>query len=195
MNFFAKTTLASAVAVAGLLSSVSLGFGTASATSVSGNIYLEGSFSVNARVFGAATAFNSFSGVTVSGADGGYSGVGVGTPVPMTGFSFLDFSPVQNEWSFSFDGNTYSFDLSSVHVDSRSRSLLVVSGTGIAHIGGLSDAAGTWTLTANGTTKQFTAQFDPPADAIPDGGATTLCLLGLATIALGLGRRFQVSKV
>lgn len=198
MRNLARTTLVTPIGFLCTVCGLLLTSASATATPVNGTVFFEGSFEVNARVFGAATRFNSFSGVTVTAGNGLYADVPVGTPVSMVGFSYLSFAPVDNQWEFSFDGNTYSFDLNSVHIDSQSRAVLVLSGTGIAHITGSDPTPGTWTLTANGNTETFTAEFDPPYGVIvvgvPDGGATTFGLLGLASLSLGLLRRIAARK-
>lgn len=168
-----------------------------SATPVSGEVLFSGNFSGDARVFGAATQFRSFSGVNVTGGTGLYAGL-PSVPVAMDGFSFTSLtSPVLDVWDFSVNGIVYSFDLGSVEIVSRNRVTLVLQGTGYAHISGLDATAGTWTLTANGNTKTFIAAFDPPAAAavVPDSGATTLGLFALTLVLLGVLRKTVLRRV
>lgn len=171
-----------------------LATGSATATPVYGTVFFEGSFIPDARVFGSATRFVSFSDVTVTGGTGLYAGL-ESEEVSMDGFTFAG-SPVLDVWDFTtLAGNIYSFDLSSVQIQSRSRSVLVLTGTGVANISGFDSGAGTWTLTANGNTRHFTAEFDPPfkAAAVPDGGAT-VGLLGLALLSVASFGRIIARK-
>ncbi len=165
-----------------------LSAGNTSANTVYGEVFFDGRFTGNARVFGAMTRFNSFSDVMVTGGNGSYQGL-PSVPVSMQGFTFSTSLVLDNVWNFSIGDTAYSFDLSSVRIVSRNRSVMTLEGTGTAEISGLQSASGTWTLTANGTTKRFTAAFDPPANAVPDRGATTILLLAGATLLLvGLRR-------
>jgi hypothetical protein len=169
------------------------------ATPIGGEVSFAGSFVPNARIFGAMTRFDSFSDVTVTGTQGLYAGT-ESAAVTMNGFTFLDFTPpVLNEWEFTMGGRTYSFDLDSLHIDTQNRGWLVLSGTGVARITGYDPTPGTWSLTAYGSSKTFTATFDPPSangavEPLSDGGATTLGLLGFASVLLGLLRRNVVRK-
>jgi len=200
VKYFAKIFGGAGVlsAICGLLLSSS----NATAVSVYGSIFLEGSFRVDSRVFGAATAFTALSGVTVyQPGTGLYEDVPVSTDIPfLTGFAFELSDPTPDLlWQFTtLDGTTYSFDLASATKESHGRSTLRLSGTGTANITGYGSAVnGIWSLTASvrraedGTPiRHFTAEFDPEfqVTAVPDGG-TTLTLLGIGTLLLGWSRK------
>jgi len=189
VKYFARNSLVAVVAILSLAVTAI----NANATPVSGEVLFAGKFSGNARVFGAMTRFNSFSDVTVTGGSGLYETV-PSVPVSMQGFSFTSLpSPVLDIWEFTAGGITYNFDLSSVEIVSRDRGTMVLQGTGFAQISGFESAAGTWTLTAYGSSKTFTAAFDPPT-GIPDGGATTVGLLGLSLMLLSVLRKTAVRK-
>ena len=165
---------------------------TASAVGITGEISLDGSYTVNVANFNAgfATKFTSFSGVAVSAAPtGAYAGT-AGSAVTHSGFKFDPFvGPIIPLWTFTSGGLTYSFDLVSMGIDFRNKKSIVMSGSGLAHITGFDDTVGNWLLSANtaGTTFSFSST-NASEEAVPEAGAT-LPLLGLAVMGLGLFRK------
>jgi hypothetical protein len=90
-------------------------------------------------------------------------------------------------WTFTYLGNTYSFDATSVTVPFKSVNLLAVEGVGMAHVAGRDDTAGIWNITANkaGVSFSFSSSAGTPEATIPDSGNTLLLLgLGLTGFAL-----------
>jgi VPDSG-CTERM motif len=110
---------------------------------------------------------------SVIAADGAYTG-SVGSLATMTDFSFTGTGngavltgPVTPEWSFSFGGNTYTFDLLA-----------------------LIDA--TWALQGSGG--KFTFKFSSSTTtAVPDGGSA-VALLGIAFAGIEVVRRKMKAK-
>ena len=165
---------------------------TASAVGITGEISLDGSYTVDVANFNAgfATKFTSFSAVVVSAAPtGAYAGT-AGSAVTHSGFKFDPFvGPIIPLWKFTSGGLTYSFDLVSMGIDFRIKKSIVMSGSGIAHITGYDNTPGDWLLSANtaGTTFSFSST-NASEEAVPEAGAT-LPLLGLAIMGLGLLRK------
>ena len=86
-------------------------------------------------------------------------------------------------WSFTFGGLTYSFDLLTATVDSRSDTGIVLSGTGTAHITGFDDTPSIWSFSANQTgVYSFSSTNAVPT---PDGASTLLLLGGGLVTAAG----------
>jgi hypothetical protein len=79
-----------------------------------------------------------------------------------------------------------TFDLLTVTVDFVSTNALLLSGTGLFHLAGFDDTAGTFTLTANKSGTTFSASASK--GTVPDGGSTA-ALLGSVLFAFGVLRR------
>jgi hypothetical protein len=104
----------------------------------------------------------------------------------MTPFSFDPFpvGGVAPLWALNaLPGAT--FDLLSIAIEYETANVLVLSGTGVAHMLGKDDHSGQWNLTANtfGTTFSFSS-----SSAVPDGGSTAL-LFGLSLIGISVYAR------
>ena len=131
--------------------------------------------------------------VTQSGNSGDYAVVPGGVSTTMTDFSFTGnntltptlTAPVTPQWTFTFGGVTYSFDLTVLTSAFSSGGSISESGTGIAHIDGQS-AFATWSLDGTGRNFHFTASVH--TTAIPDGGSA-VALLGLALAGVEVLRR------
>lgn len=140
----------------------------------------------------ALTEFTAFSGVKASGTDGIYTPIPASTPVTFSPFTFwtsLSPNPLAPFWTLNFGGKTYSFDLTSLTVDTRSNKVITLEGTGIAHITGFDNTPGTWYLSAtrSGQTNSLSASFGATAVPIP----ATIWLLGAGLVGLlGVHRRF-----
>ena len=131
-----------AVLVAGLLS-YGLFCQQANAIPITGSIIFAGPATASGPS-GVGTTTISFTNpwTTVTGI-GSYSSVTSGTPTTLTAFSFVGTgttamlsAPVMPEWTFTFGGNTYSFDLLSLSSGTTTSGSMAISGTGIAHITG-----------------------------------------------------------
>ena len=180
-----------------VLGAVVLGLGaTAQATpTISGSILFSGdSATFDTGNLATATAFTAINGIRIS------AGTETGTYMPLNGggnfggtlsfstFSFggnvLSPSPLVPLWTVTLAGVTYSFDATSVHIDTQNGTFLNLSGSGIAHATGFADTIGTWSITdtaVHGAIFSFGA-----STAVPDGG-NTLMLLGSALSVLGFG--------
>ena len=168
---------------------------------ISGSISFAGTTTMNGTSFLTATEFTSFQNVTV-GAPSALSGSYVGTSgaaVTMTPFIWSPptaSTPLNPLWTFVSGGDTYSFDLSVLHVDYATPTGLLLSGIGTAIITGpglnFLDTTGSWNLSAqtlNLATFTFSSTTTVPA-GVPDGG-TTATLLGGSLVGLALIGRKQ----
>jgi hypothetical protein len=135
------------------------------AAPISGIVSFSGGVTVDNSNLTLATRFTSFAGVTVAqGATGDYSGLTPGLTVAMTPFSFAPFpGQVARLWQCSQGGVTYSFDLTTLRIDSRFTRALFLSGTGVARITGYDDTPGTWSFSMQGSTSfSFNATTTTP---------------------------------
>jgi hypothetical protein len=107
------------------------------------------------------------------------------------GTSALLSGAVIPEWTFSFGGETFSFDLLSLtngHVDGpgvNGLTAMAFSGTGTVHGSGaiaFDDTPATWSLEGSGTNFNFTLSSSTTS-SIPEAGVTTLLLVGFGTLA------------
>jgi hypothetical protein len=140
--------------------------------------------------FTLATKFTSFTAYTSGPGTGDYSSVTTFLPVTFTPFSFSD-SGVTPLWSFTLSGITYSFDATTVSVQTTPNSI-IAQGNGIASITGKDDTAGSWIITANGiggAALTFSA-----STAVPDGGMTAM-LVGLGLVGMSFFARRRHNKL
>ena len=125
--------------------------------------------------------------------DGDYASVPASTAVTFntikytgTGTSATLTAPVIPQWTFTFGGKTYSFDLTALTNAVVSSTAMSLAGTGTAHIGSLS-APASWALQGTGT--KFTFKFSSSTTtAVPDGGSA-VALLGIALAGIEGARR------
>ena len=97
------------------------------------------------------------------------------------------------EWSFSFNGINYSFDLLSLtngHVGLQNGTgNMSFSGLGTVHADGFDDTPAVWSLQGSGTNLTFTLSSSTTA-SVPEGGVMSLLGLGFTMLAgTGLIRR------
>ena len=194
MNFTKKPFLAALAA--GLLGFASFGE-KSHAVPITGSIFFQGTAGINGTGPGNATAFTSFSGVTVDSGSGDYASVPGGTPVtyPAAGFSFnpLDAGGISPLWTFTVGADVYSFDLDSISITSQSPFFLSLTGSGVAKITGKDDTEGTWDFYKSGAgTTLFNFASGSGASgvgiSVPEGGST-VALLGFSLLGVATLRR------
>ena len=135
---------------------------------------------------------------SVIAADGAYTG-SVGSLATMTDFSFTGTGngavltgPVTPEWTFSFGGNTYTFDLLALIDGTTTAGGMSLSGTGLAYINGGDPSVASWALQGSGG--KFTFKFSSSTTtAVPDGGSA-VALLGIAFAGIEVVRRKLKAK-
>ena len=168
---------------------------------ITGSISFAGTTTINGTSFVTATGFTVFQNVTV-GASSALSGSYVGTSgaaVTMTPFTWSPptaSTPLNPLWTFVSGGDTYSFNLSVLHVDYASPTGLLLSGIGTAIITGpgldFLNTTGTWNLssqTLGESSFTFSSTTSVP-NSVPDGG-TTATLLGASLVGLAFVGRKQ----
>jgi hypothetical protein len=131
------------------------------------------------------------------------NGVPVFAALPAVTFSNFSFigdgagaaliAPNLPEWSFSFGGINYSFDLLSLtngHVGlAGNNGNMSFSGLGIVHATGFEDTPASWSLQGAGNGLVFNLSSSTTA-SVPEGGVMSLLGLGFAMLAgRGLVRR------
>ena len=189
------------IAVHGLLFTALTGSLYAIPTSINGNMSFSGSATTDNSSLLSATKFLSFQELSVgspSTVSGDYAGTS-GATVTMTPFTWNPAgasTPINPLWSFISSGITYSFNLTSLHMDFVSSTALVLSGIGTAFITGPGTdklpTTGLWNFTGQ-TLGVSSFTFSSSADVaakqnLPDGG-TTVALLGCGMLGLSLLRR------
>jgi hypothetical protein len=135
-------------------------FGAKAQGYINGDISFTGGATLNGPM-ASATAFTTIFGPSgypsqpvVQGwsQTGDYASVVTGTPVNFPVFTFSP-SPVLSFvlWSFTFGGNTYSFQADpTITIDFQSSKFLDIEGTGTASITGFTDTTGTWSIVDTG---------------------------------------------
>src|SRR4029077_20631412 len=133
-----------------LLAILATAFVTAQAYAFSGTIGFDGTMTQSTKKGVTTNHFvNPF--VTQSGNSGDYAGVPGGVSTTMTDFSFTGnntltptlTAPVLPQWTFTYLGTTYSFDLTVLTSAFSTNGSISESGTGTAHIDG-QNAFATW---------------------------------------------------
>jgi len=165
---------------------------------ISGSLQFVGAANLNSS----GTAFSSYSdssggglGPIVLGGSqtGDYSGVTGGITAIWTPFTFNPpAASVTPLWMFTIGATVFSFDATSMQLVHNTANTINIEGTGIAHITGLDDTVGTWTVTSTGSGLNFTFGASTDVGSVADGG-TTLLLLGVSLTLLALvGKRLAL---
>ena len=189
-------------AIIALLAATLCVFAAQQAQAVSGTISFSGvSTASRASKAGKITTVN-FSNPwhTMAGGTGDYASVPGGVATTMkaikftgTGVTAALTGPVIPQWTFTFGGKTYSFDLTSLISATTTSTTIAMSGTGTAFINGHGSDA-TWALEGTGGGKfRFTASFISTS-SVPDGGSAVALLGGALILIEGLRRLSRASQ-
>jgi VPDSG-CTERM motif len=171
----------------------------AHAAFISGTVDFIGTAAIDGSGPLSATAFTSFSNVTVDFGTGVYSGT-MGASATIQPFSFNPPSgPITGLWSFTQGSTTYSFDLATlvkdfqgVPADAPGLGTIRVSGTGVAHATGLSDTPASFVLHASGGLADLQLAFGASTTTLPPGvpdGGSTMAMLACGLVGIGFVRR------
>ena len=188
-------------AIIALLATTLCAFAAQQAQAVSGTISFSGvSTASRASKAGKITTIN-FSNPwhTMAGGTGDYASIPGGVATTMkaikfsgTGVTAALTASVIPQWTFTFGGKTYSFDLTSLISATTTSTTIAMSGTGTAFINGNgSDAS--WSLEGTGGKFRFTASFISTS-SVPDGGSAVALLGGALVLIEGLRRLGRASQ-
>lgn len=172
----------------------------AAASSITGTIEFVGGANLNGSL-DTATDFSLLFGPLGTGSPGVRSGAtgtySLVTPGTQATFSLFTFNPSPASpftlWSFSAGGTLYSFDATSVVISAQNANFLDLEGTGVAHVTGFADTAGTWSITATGAGPTFT--FGEQTTLVPEPSSVALLLVAgsLAVFWRANARRQKLS--
>lgn len=165
---------------------------------VTGSIQFLGGATLNGPI-DTATAFTGFTDplfipgsgpiVQAGSQSGSYASVPNGTATTWTPFSFAPGSAsVVPLWTFTVGTTVYSFNATTINIDKQDSSILNLSGMGMAHIDGLEDTQGGWTITLTGGDATFTFGA---SSSVPDGTSTAVLLGAAVGMAAVLRQRFS----
>jgi hypothetical protein len=193
MNNTMKTVL-TAVAIALLGCNMLCEQAKAVLPPITGDIHFDGSASASGTSPGTPvtiTPNNDWEVLGFPAPTGTVASVTPGTAVTFNPFSFTGngntatlTAPVLPEWSFTFNGTTYSFDLTSLTNGSVSLSngaAMDFTGTGLLHASGatnFADTAATFAMSGTGEDLTFILS-EAHNTAVPEGGVTSLLILGI----------------
>lgn len=166
----------------GLFLALALSATPSKAAAVNGSINFDGEATTNTGSLATATAFSSITGTFVDPGTqtGTFASVPDYTTVSFTPFSF-SAGGVTPLWTFTIGNVTYSFDATSIVVETQNSTFLNIEGSGVAYVTGDTAAVGHWSITDTGNGPNFTFG---EGTSVPDSGATA-ALLALGVVALG----------
>ena len=167
---------------------------SANAAVIQGDINIDGTGTLNGTGVNDATSLTSITAALGNGSTGDYAGIASGTAVTFkdlnwTTAGYTGALAIDDFWSFTSGGVTYTFDLATITTNQVLAGTLVIQGTGTAQATGYSDnPGGIFSLSSSsaGTSISFTT-----TTSVPDSGHTA-ALLGLGMLGLaGLAKRLR----
>jgi hypothetical protein len=127
-------------------------------------------------------------GPIVGGASGSFSGA-LGAVADFTAFQFTPapLSPFQL-WSFTVGPTSYSFDVTSLVVQSQTAEALSIQGAGFAYVTGFDPTPGTFSITSAAGTGSTAIGFEATVSVVPEPAMLSVLLVGSIALA---GRRLS----
>jgi hypothetical protein len=165
------------------------------ATPITGSIEFAGSTTASGPSGGAPVTMHFIDPWQTVAGSGSYAGIPAETATMFNDLSFIGdgiaatlLGPDMPIWTFTIGATTYSFDLAALTNGHVGAGMMDFSGTGIAHITGFDDIPASFALQGAGTNFDFILSSSTTATSTPEGG-TTLAMLGLALLVIGVVRR------
>ena len=161
---------------------------------IQGDINIDGNGTLNGTGINDATQLTSVTAFIGNGSTGDYAGIAPNTSVTFkdlnwTTAGYTGALAIDDLWSFTYSGVTYSFDLATITTNQVVGGTLVIAGTGTAQATGFTDNPGasfSLSSSSSGTSIAFTT-----TTSVPDSGHTA-ALLGLGMLGLaGLAKRLR----
>jgi len=167
---------------------------SAEADMITGAVSFGGGYQTDTGNLATANAFTSFPVVAVTATGAGtddFAPLVTGTPLTMPGFTFDPFTSPTQLWTVTLGPTTFSFDMTTLNIQTQDSEGLTIRGAGIAHITGFDDTPGSWILTANkiGNTLSFSASSG--ASPVPEPATMLLFGSGLLVMAGRLRKKFR----
>jgi len=172
------------------------------AVEITGDIGFTGSAAPSASSLGPPVTITFSSNWQTLSGNGTYLGIPIATPATFTNFTFtgdgasaLLTGPVTPEWTFSFGGETFSFDLLALTNGHTEPGSMTFSGTGTVHGTGVTafdDTPATFALQGSGADFNFILSSSTTS-SVPEASATTSLLLGFGLLAGFLARKRTVA--
>ncbi len=165
---------------------------SANATTIQGDINIDGSGTLNGTGVNDATSLTSITATVGAGSTGDYAGLSGAVTfkdLNWTNAGYTGALALDDCWSIISGGVTYTFDLATITTNQVVGGTLVIQGTGTAQATGFTDNPGgifSLSSSSSGTSISFSS-----TTSVPDSGHTA-ALLGLGMLGLaGLAKRLR----
>jgi len=165
---------------------------SANAATIQGDINISGSGTLNGSGVNDATQLTSITATVGAGSTGDYAGLSGSVTFKDLNWTTAGYTgalAIDDFWSVTSGGVTYTFDLATITTNQVVSGTLVIQGTGTAQATGFTDNPGgifSLSSSSSGTSISFSS-----TTSVPDSGHTA-ALLGLGMLGLaGLAKRLR----
>ena len=165
---------------------------SANAATIQGDINISGSGTLNGTGVNDATQLTSITATVGAGSTGDYAGLSGSVTFKDLNWTTAGYTgalAIDDFWSVTSGGVTYTFDLATITTNQVVSGTLVIQGTGTAQATGFTDNPGgifSLSSSSSGTSISFSS-----TTSVPDSGHTA-ALLGLGMLGLaGLAKRLR----